>query len=179
MTKPDYAPLFHWVREREEIRCRKEAGAHGLTCDQILKTYRFCNVRREDDRVTVWIRENIRERFDGHPNLWLMLCIARQINWPATLAELIKFNRWPLDDAFNPLGMTELLNARKCAGEKIYTGAYMISAPAQKGADKQAYIAETVIGGLWNRRDVFRNEARIAARSEKKKAQLRQWHGMA
>jgi hypothetical protein len=30
-------------------------------------------------------------------------------------------------------------------GEKVYTGAYMISAPAQKGANKQAYIAETVM----------------------------------
>jgi len=51
--------------------------------------------------------------------------------------------------------MTELLNARKCGNEKIYTGAYMISAPAQKGADKQSYICETVIGDLWRRRDVF------------------------
>ncbi len=31
----------------------------------------------------------------------------------------------------------------------------MISAPATKGADKQAYIAETVIGDLWRRRDIF------------------------
>jgi hypothetical protein len=94
---PDYTPLFYWVREREDIRRRKDRGdAQDIwTSDSILQTYRFCNVRREDDRGTVWIRENIREPFAGHPLLWLMLCIGRQINWPDTLAELIGFGAWP------------------------------------------------------------------------------------
>jgi hypothetical protein len=51
--------------------------------------------------------------------------------------------------------MTAVLNNWKMVGEKVYTGAYMISAPSTKGADKQAYIAETVIGDLWRRRDIF------------------------
>jgi hypothetical protein len=74
----DYAPLFYWVREREEIRRRKDSGhpPKSWTTDEILLTYRFCNVRREDDRVTIWVRKNIRERFAGHPHLWFMLCIA-------------------------------------------------------------------------------------------------------
>jgi hypothetical protein len=86
--KHDYTPLFYWVREREEIRKRKEMGLDpsSWTVDPILSTYRFCNVRREDDRGTVWIRKHIREPFAGHPHLWFMLCIARQINWPETLA---------------------------------------------------------------------------------------------
>lgn len=154
----DYAPLFYWVREREEIRKRKDSGLDqaSWTLDPILSTYRFCNVRREDDRGTVWIRENIRERFAGHPHLWLMLCIARQINWPEMLAELISPGAaWPFSYDFDPKQMTALLNARKARGKKIYTGAYMISAPSTKGADKQAYIAETVIGDLWRRRDIF------------------------
>jgi hypothetical protein len=48
-----------------------------------------------------------------------------------------------------------VLNRRKDRGDKVYTGAYMISAPSTKGADKQAYIAETVIGALWRRREHF------------------------
>lgn len=73
---------------------------------------------------------NIRERFAGHLHLWLMLCIARQINWPDTLAELIAAGAWPVDDGFDPAAMTAGLNRRKARGEKVYTGAYMISAPA-------------------------------------------------
>jgi hypothetical protein len=84
-----------------------------------------------------------------------MLCIARQINWPDTLAALIGFGAWPSQVNFQPGEITHVLNERKAAGEKVYTGAYMISAPSTKGADKQSYIAETVIGALWRRRDVF------------------------
>jgi len=154
---PDYTPLFYWVREREQIRLRKEMQLDraSWTVDPILSTYRFCNVRREDDRGTIWIRENIRDRFAGHPHLWLMLCIGRQINWPDTLADMIGMGAWPDRPAFSPDRITEVLNRRKEEGKKIYTGAYMISAPSTKGADKQTYIAETVIGALWSRRDVF------------------------
>ena len=154
---PNYVPLWQWVREREAIRIKKDRGdPQPWTDDKILSTYRFCNVRREDDRVTIWIRKNIRERFADHPLLWLMLCIARQINWPDTLAELIASGAWPEPTRFDfTEKTTAVLNARRNRGEKVYTGAYMISAPQDKGADKQAYIAETVIGALWRRREFF------------------------
>lgn len=156
MAAPDYSTLFYWVRERERIRAAKDGGqSHPWTDDAILTTYRFCNVRREDDRGTVWIRKHIRERFAGHEHLWFMLCIARQINWPETLDALIGFGAWPSQVNFQPGEITQVLNARKLAGEKIYTGAYMISAPSTKGADKQSFIAETVCGALWSRRDIF------------------------
>lgn len=158
-TTPNYEPLFYWVRERERIRVLKDSGRpQPWTNDEILATYRFCCVRREDDRVTVWVRENIRKPFADHPYLWLMLCIARQINWPDTLAELIANGAaWPNDYAFVPSLITDSLNARQARGDKIYTGAYMISAPPTKGADKQQYIAETVIGDLWRRRETFKD----------------------
>lgn len=138
---------------------RKDSGQpQPWTDDPILATYRFCNVRREDDRVTVWVRDNIRRPYADHPYLWVMLCIARQINWPATLEHLMKVGAWPGTDNREFLSaMTRELNAWKLAGNKVYTGAYMISAPQAKGADKQSYIAETVIGDLWNRRGDFRN----------------------
>jgi hypothetical protein len=152
-----YEPLHYWVRERERIRLATAVGkSQPWTSDEILATYRFCNVRREDDRVTVWVRENIRKPYCDHPHLWLMLCIARQINWPATLAMLIAKGAWPDSTNFDfTPAMTRELNAWQAAGEKVYTGAYMIPAPATKGADKQAYIAETVIGDLWRRREIF------------------------
>jgi hypothetical protein len=152
----DFTTLFYWVHEREHVRIAKDRGdAFPWTDDPILSTYRFCNVRREDDRGTVWIRDNIRKPFASHPMLWLMLCIARQINWPETLARLMTMAAWPSFEGFRPRDITAALNERKASGAKIYTGAYMISAPAQKGADKQAYIAEAVIGGLWVRAKDF------------------------
>jgi DNA polymerase I len=45
--------LLYWIEERERIRVRKEAGApEPYTDNEILRTGRFCNVRREDDRTT-------------------------------------------------------------------------------------------------------------------------------
>lgn len=154
----NYEPLIYWVKERERIRVRKEVdrAPPPWTDDPILATYRFCCVRREDDRGTIWIRDHIRKPFAEHPLLWLMLCIARQINWPDTLTELIQRSAWPHVDNFEPSMITLVLEDRKRRGEKIYTGAYMISAPSRKGDNKQTYIAEQVIGEQWRRLEVFK-----------------------
>ncbi len=191
MNEPDYAPLFYWVRERESIRIKKErekeTGIYigSWTIDPILQTYRFCNVRREDDTGTIWIRKNIRERFAGHQYLWLMLCIARQINWPDTLHDLITIHpgAWPDTlGEFDPKALTMALNHRKnVEKKKLYTGAYMISAPSTKGADKQAYIAEEVIGSLWEHREQFarylRQEAPFAPTIQGMHERLTQHNG--
>lgn len=152
----NYEPLWYWIKEREKIRLRKEAGEpQPWTEDAILSTYRFCCVRREDDRVTRWIREHIREPYADHPNLWFMLCVAHQINWPDTLADLMAHHAWPAGDDFEPWSIGAALNDRREHGQKVYTGAYMIAAPPTKGADKQVYVAEMVLGNLWRRRTTF------------------------
>lgn len=152
----DYSPLWHWVYERELIRIRKEAGETFLTEDPILRTYRFCNVRREDDRVTVWIRENIRERFAGNPNLWLMLCISRQINWTDSLRTLISAGNysWPVDDHFDPRIMAEVLDGMDALGKKVWTGAYIVPAGSTKGEKKTASLAKKM-SALWKDRARF------------------------
>ncbi len=160
---PNYEPLFYWVRAREAARIKRAAydlASPGVvpyfSDDPIIREWRFCNVRREDDRVTIWIRQNIREPYAEHPLLWLMLCLARQINWPPTLRFLIDtLNAWPADKNFSPEQLAKTMNVYKDAGNKLYTGAYMISAPSTKGADKQEYIAQVVIGKLWEAREKF------------------------
>lgn len=144
--------LRHWVREREATRIRKAGGAPGpWTDDPIIAKYRFCNVRREDDSVTVWIRQNIREPFADHPDLWFMLAISRWINWPDTMAELMKAGcgAWPGDVRFTPAIMALIMNRRQARGEKIFTGAYTINAPSTKGASKIDYVTGTVLGAVW------------------------------
>jgi hypothetical protein len=165
---PDYSSLWHWIREREAIRKKKEELRlpSPWTSDPILAAYRFCNVRREDDLVTRWVREHVRTPFVDHPLLWFMLCICRQVNWPGTLAELIETEgAWPSHVNFTPRRLGEALNARQERGEKIYTGAYMIPAPAEHGADKQVHIAEVVLGDLHRRAVEFGRGADWAGRT--------------
>lgn len=167
-------PLWDWINERHAVYWRKagtpvECEAAGvpyrdlsdgfLTDDPVLRQYRFCNVFRELDRVTVWIRENIREPFADHPHLWLMLAIARTINWPDTLYHLQSHpESWPIGDTFSPKSMGRILDAYKERGNKVYTGAYMIRAESKPNAEwyhwtKQQYVARIVIGRLWEDRE--------------------------
>lgn len=156
MVEVNLAPLWSWMRERESIRLRKEMGAVHLTDDPILAKYRFCNVRREDDRVTRWIDANIRKPFHNHPLLWHMLCIARQINWPPTLAYLIE-EMWPNLEVYRPELMSNALVRYQALGGKVFTGAYMIRAESDRKAPwynwpKVKYISEIVCGRLWDER---------------------------
>lgn len=137
-----------------------------LTVDPILQRFRFCNVYRELDKVTVWIREHIREPYAEHEHLWFMLCIARHINWPDTLAEMMAVkSAWPASEHFKPENMTAALSFRQAQGEKVYTGAYMIRAEQHDRPwrywPKVRYSAEIVLGKLWTERVLF-HEALLA-----------------
>lgn len=148
--QPDYAPLFEWVRKREAIRVRRAAGMKPpYTDDPILANYRFCNVRREHDTVTRWIADNIRKPFAGHPLLWFMLCVARQINWPETLADLIATpGAWPVGNSFDPQAMEDAIAARMAAGRTTWTAAYVIAA-GKKGVPKHTHVVRNVLIPLY------------------------------
>lgn len=156
-------PLWYWMSERQAIYLRRLSGQpKPWTADPILQSFRFCNVFRELDTVTQWIRDNIRIPYADHEHLWFMLAIARYINLPDTLQALMEAGAWPSMPDFDPFVMTQVLDARKSHGEQIYTGAYMIRAESDPKAPwyrwtKQRYIAEIVLGRLWEDR------AKIAA----------------
>lgn len=153
------SPLLYWMSERQAIWERR---AHGQpkpwTADRILQSYRFCNVFRELDTVTEWIRENIRIPYADHDHLWFMLAIARYVNHPDSLAELIASpGAWPDSDDFSPEKLGWVLDSRKSRGLQVYTGAYMIRAESDPKAEwyhwsKQRYVAEIVLGRLWEDR---------------------------
>lgn len=157
---PFGAPLWYWMSERQAIWKRRADGLpRPWTHDLILQSFRFCNVFRELDKVTEWIRDEIRIPFEDHPHLWFMLAAARYINFPPTLAELMSLEgAWPSSRGFNPKNMTEVLDLRKTRGQQIYTGAYMIRAESDPRTPwykwtKQRYVSEVVLGRLWEDRD--------------------------
>lgn len=140
--------FFYWVEERESIRRKKEAGLpKPWTDNQILQRYKFCNVQREHDRVTVWIKDNWRDPCRGHPNMWFAMIVARLFNWPETL-DAIGF---PLSD-FDKLKETwrEVLKRRRDAGHKVFTGAYLVSTNGVS-MDKIDYILDRVLTPIWER----------------------------
>lgn len=128
--------LAYWINEREAIRSLKELGAPKLTSDPILSAYRFCNVRREDDKVTRWIASNWRCADDE----WLphAMIIARFINWPDTLRAIGYPEPW------DEMGFRarQTMHHIKETGGKVFTGAYIVSTNGES-MDKIDYVCRT------------------------------------
>ncbi len=155
----DATPLWDWITERHSIYLKKAAGEPPpWTDDPVLREYSFCNVFREIDKVTVWIRENWREPYADNENLWIAMCLARQVNWPDTLAEIgFPEETYDADAIQTALETRQARNGSNGKPEKVYTGAYMISAPSgdYKGMAKPEYTAQIVVGHVWRKREDF------------------------
>lgn len=120
--------FFAFLRERYRILLRRRAGqAAPWTEDPILRAWRFCNVRREDDKVTIWFRENIRDPLRNDPKVLFATIAFRWFNTIFT-GELIKpyllKGEWPRRE------IEYMLGSYRDEGAQIFTGAFMVnSAP--------------------------------------------------
>jgi hypothetical protein len=86
---PALDQFLYWPRERESIRKRREADEPPPWSDDQIFQRPFCNVERENDRVSVWIREHWREPYRNDPNVWFLMAVARLGgNDPRILAEI-------------------------------------------------------------------------------------------
>lgn len=146
--------FFATARERQNIYLKKERGEpFPWTEDEIFKKYKFTNVFREQDRNTVWLRKNVREKLPLN-QLLLATVIFRWFN-RLTTAEAIFTTPggWgeSLLDHFYHVGNGEYLE--KCMrgllphGSKIVTGAYFITSPT--GYDKLGGMCR-VIEDFWH-----------------------------
>lgn len=119
-----------FLRERYNILLKRRAGEPGpWTEDPVLRAWRFCNVRREDDRVTIWFRENIRDPLRNDPNVLFATVAFRWFNTIET-GEAIK--PWLLTGAWDRAQVLHVLEGLLHQGKHIFTGAFMInSAPGK------------------------------------------------
>jgi hypothetical protein len=114
-------PMIDWMRERQKIYRKRQAGhPRPYTEDYAMSHYRFCNVFRELDKVTMWIRDNWRTPYAHHPKLPFAMAVARYFNHPATLAEI------GFPETWNPEELNARLEARSYK-EKTFSPAYIIS----------------------------------------------------
>jgi hypothetical protein len=130
--------LIHWINERYAIYAKRTNGAQPpWTDDPILQNYRFCNVHRENDKVTKWIASNWRNQNADNVFLVSSLVLARMFNLPDHLVELQPFISWDLED------MCRVSKERRARGEKCFNGAYLITTCGVK-MDKIDYVYRVV-----------------------------------
>lgn len=83
-----YQNILAFIRERERVRQAKERGdPFPWTTDSIISGNRFCNVRREDDRVTRWVATHWRN--DDLDNWFAMAVVRLAINRIATMRDIV------------------------------------------------------------------------------------------
>lgn len=133
--------FIKFVVARHKVYLAREAGMSLWTMDSILSTYRFCNVYRELDRVTRYIRNKYQGASD---QLWFDLVVARLINNPDTLADLPVYSA----SGWNPRGFVHTLNRRAKAGHRVFNPAYIVSTNGI-AMPKPEYLAERVLTPLW------------------------------
>lgn len=130
-----------FIIERECCRLKKERGVVPHTDDPILAVNRFCNVNREHDAVTRWVKEHVRDAGFDHRRLFLHLLVARIFNHPPALETVIPFT--DLD------AVRAMLQARRMLGHSVFRGAYMMVVHGDEGRGKDAIefycrLAQTV-----------------------------------
>lgn len=148
---PYIADLLHWIHERERVRRLKEEDEYAppWSSDPIFQSTRFCNVHREDDKVTRWLRKNWYEPHATHPNLAFSACLARVVNWPATLSKLGFPTTW------NPSTFITAMTDLSTNGTKIWGGAYMVTGGYSAGGETKQVIMARVLDAAYKNCNVF------------------------
>lgn len=128
MSEPYKEALLYWIQERYDILLKKrDQPLTPWSDDYVFQTTYFCNVHRENDKVTKWIRENWNFMgIDDGIEIWMVL--ARFLNWPDTLV-LIESN-FARDLIREDGQFTELQKGIEdiaALGQKVWGNAYVIT----------------------------------------------------
>lgn len=140
----NYPHLLYWIGERESIRLKKEMNLpKPWSDDPVFRTTYFCNVDREDDKVTKWIRytysPHVKDPFFIHN-----IILSRFLNWPPTL-EYIQYLENPVDwDC-----LRAMLKDIKDRGDKVWGSAYVVTTHGIK-MDKIDYLCGRVVPSIFD-----------------------------
>lgn len=128
--------LHYWIEERLRVMEFHDTGEEKpWSADPVFQTTYFCNVRREDDKVTKWIRRV----FDNSDRMCAAsnMMMARLVNKPESLEKL----GWPWYD-FHPRKWHEVMSKKGAWG-----GAYIVSTNG-RAMPKHEYISD-VLDSAW------------------------------
>jgi len=147
--------LLYWIKERHNVFLRRRAGLpRPWTDDHILQTVFFTNPYRENDKVTSWFRENVRDPMRDRQEVLMAVVIFRWFNWPDTAEVLMggptcKMTPSNLLINWHPKRALKRLEPIQQTGGKVFTGAYMIKSPPRQ---KKLQAVVQCITNVWEDR---------------------------
>lgn len=138
--------FWNFIYEREMMRARKEGRCQSIpplppgvfSRDAVLSRFHFCNVNREDDRVTRWIDKHVRKVYRKKPLQFMVLQLlaCRIFNDPNTLEEIL-----PVKDAKTL--RADLKTAERKHGN-LLRGAYLM-VPHGEGETVPSYFVPAIM----------------------------------
>jgi len=155
--------FLYWIEERHKIHLKRENGdSKPWTDDKVLQSNFFTNPYRENDKTTVWFRENVRDPLRDDPRVLLATVIFRWFNRIDTgelLLEKGLLTKW------NAKSAVPLLRQHNKTGP-VFTGAYMIKAGNGPPGCKIPNVCEAITTVWKSRKKLLRvcdNDCRLEA----------------
>ena len=143
--------FWYWISERHSIFLKRQQGLpKPWTTDPILRDYKFTNPFRENDRGTVWLRENFLDKHREITHSFLCdyplktqneedcscgmfshvlslvafnICFYRMFNWWGTGERIGWQTKWEPNEVKAKLELAML------SGEQVFTGAHIVYSP--------------------------------------------------
>ena len=130
--------FLNYSIERYKIFLRRKEGMNSpWTRDLVLREFSFCNIFREDDRTTIWFRDNIRDPLNRDTRVFIATVAFRWFN-RITTGEIIK-------DILLEYGWNRAAVERRLEGvAPVVTGAYIIKTP--NGRTKLQGVCDCIDG---------------------------------
>lgn len=131
----NYNQLIYWITERYNILQKKKMGLPAPWSDnKVMQETYFCNVHREDDKVTKYIRNKFDQSNGDYPEFNMTL--ARMVNKPESLEKM----GWPFDN-FGSLNQAKFLDVMSQKG--AWGSAYIVSTNG-RAMPKHEYICDVL-----------------------------------
>lgn len=131
--------LIYWIEERHKMYIRRmvEKRPPPWSDDPIMRTVFFTNPYRENDKVTVWFRENMREALRNNPKVLFATIAFRRFNCIQTGKVLLARKlhlRWDYRRAYQSI--KRMVEKTK---QPYTSGAYMIKG-GEPGEEKLDFL---------------------------------------
>ncbi len=165
--------FLYWVKERHNIYLiRQEGLPKPWTDDEVLQSWFFTNPYRENDRVTRWFREQIRDPWREDERVVFATVAFRWFNYIPTgqiLHGAKLFEDWCTKEAL------ALLRTRQDLGHQVFTGAFNISASGST-KPKINRVCEDYLQPVWEQKEYLLGELKRGA--YERRLTLQGMHGL-
>lgn len=164
MKASDVRRFYTFMRKREDVRLAKEAGEPWpWTNDPILREYKFTNVKREHDRTSQRLREIYMANANAPEHIKLLNCAIFRYFGTYEFAMALGWS-----SRFQPARIKMLAKERLERGDRVFTGAYIVTNTGIK-APKYEVVTDVFLEGLW------RNHGAVARDMVEKAKQQNSW----